>query len=89
MALLEAMHSQAFYVGAIGSHRNAQSRRQRMQQHFDVDAATLDRLHSPAGLRIGSKTPAEIAVSIMAQVIACKNNILRDAPAPLPDLART
>ncbi len=82
MALLEAMHSQAFYVGAIGSHRNAQSRSQRMQQHFDVDPATMERLHSPAGLRIGSKTPAEIAVSIMAQVIACKNNLSLAAPLP-------
>lgn len=88
MALLEAMQSQAFYVGAIGSHRNAQSRRQRMQQHFDVDDATLDRLHSPAGLRIGSKTPAEIAVSIMAQVIACKNDTLRAAAAPCPHAAQ-
>lgn len=73
MALLEALQSPAFYVGAIGSRRNAQSRRERMQQHFDIDAATLARLHSPAGVAIGSKTPAEIAVSIMAQVIARKN----------------
>ncbi|MEG2630888.1 MAG: XdhC family protein [Comamonas sp.] len=73
MALLEAMQSPAFYVGAIGSRRNAQSRRERMQEHFDVAPDTLARLHSPAGLSIGSKTPAEIAVSIMAQVIAHKN----------------
>jgi len=76
LALLEAMQSPAFYVGAIGSRRNAQSRRERMQQHFDVPTETLDRLHSPAGLSIGSKTPAEIAVSIMAQVIAQKNGNL-------------
>ena len=73
MALLEAMQSPAFYVGAIGSRRNAQSRRERMQEHFDIAPDTLERLHSPAGLSIGSKTPAEIAVSIMAQVIAQKN----------------
>lgn len=79
MALLEAMQSPAFYVGAIGSRRNAQSRRERMQQHFDVSVDTLARLHSPAGLSIGSKTPAEIAVSIMAQVIACKNGNLPGA----------
>ena len=47
-----------------------------MQEHFAVDTATLARLYSPAGLHIGSKTPAEIAVSIMAQVIACKNGVL-------------
>lgn len=76
LALLEAMQSPAFYVGAIGSRRNAQTRRERMQEHFDVPAETLARLHSPAGLSIGSKTPAEIAVSIMAQVIAQKNGNL-------------
>ncbi|MET1114633.1 MAG: XdhC family protein [Comamonas sp.] len=80
MALLEAMQSPAFYVGAIGSHRNAQSRRERMQEHFDIAPDTLARLHSPAGLSIGSKTPAEIAVSIMAQVIAHKNgNLIANA----------
>lgn len=85
MALLEALQSPAFYVGAIGSHRNAKSRRERMQQHFDVRAETLSRLHSPAGLSIGSKTPAEIAVSIMAQVIAHKNGGLgANARVPLP-----
>lgn len=73
LALLEALQGPAFYVGAIGSHRNAHSRRERMREHFDVAPATLARLHSPAGLPIGSKTPAEIAVSIMAQVIAQKN----------------
>lgn len=76
MALLEALLSPAFYVGAIGSRRNANSRRQRMHEHFDMAHATLDKLHSPAGLFIGSKTPAEIAVSIMAQVIAAKNGTL-------------
>ncbi|MDR3003352.1 MAG: XdhC family protein [Acidovorax sp.] len=73
MALLEALHSPAFYVGAIGSRRNAASRRQRLQEHFDITADAMARLHSPAGLFIGSKTPAEIAVSIMAQIIAAKN----------------
>lgn len=85
LALLEALESPAFYVGAIGSRRNAQSRRERMQEHFDVSTDTLARLHSPAGLPIGSKTPAEIAVSIMAQVIARKNGGLGAmAWTPLP-----
>jgi len=81
MALLEAVHSPAFYVGAIGSRRNAASRRQRLQAHFGIADAALARLHSPAGLFIGSKTPAEIAVSIMAEVIAAKNGTL---PARTP-----
>ncbi|MCD2512414.1 XdhC family protein [Comamonas endophytica] len=80
LALLEALQSPAFYVGAIGSRRNARSRRERMQEHFDVAPETLARLHSPAGLSIGSKTPAEIAVSIMAQVIARKNGNVTGLP---------
>ncbi len=73
MALLEALHSPAFYVGAIGSRRNSQHRRQRMIEHFDETEQSLARLHAPIGLYIGSKTPAEIAVSVMAEILAVKN----------------
>src|SRR5690625_2836132 len=79
MALLEALLSPAFYVGAIGSRRNQAQRRQRLEEHFDIPAAALARLRGPVGIYIGSKTPAEIAVSIMADIIAVKNNV------PLPD----
>lgn len=75
MALLEALLSPAFYVGAIGSRRNQANRRQRLHEHFDIPAAALERLRGPVGLYIGSKTPAEIAVSIMAEIIAVKNNV--------------
>ena len=75
MALLEALHSQAFYVGAIGSHRNASSRRQRFIEYFDETEESLQNLHSPVGLYIGSKTPAEIAVSVMAEILATKNGV--------------
>lgn len=75
MALLEAIDSPAFYVGAIGSRRNAQARRQRMIEHFGKSEASLERLHGPAGLSVGSKTPPEIAVSIMAEVLAAKNGV--------------
>lgn len=76
LALLEALHSPAFYVGAIGSRRNASSRRQRFIEHFDETEESLLRLHSPVGLHIGSKTPAEIAVSVMAEILAVKNAAL-------------
>ena len=75
LALIDALQSPAFYVGAIGSRRNAQQRRERLQEHFDLTPAQMARLRSPAGLYIGSKTPAEIALSIMAEVVACKNGI--------------
>lgn len=75
LALLEALHSPAFYVGAIGSVRNSANRRERMITHFSETTASLVRLHSPVGIHIGSKTPAEIAVSVMAEIIAVKNGL--------------
>lgn len=78
LALLEALETDAFYIGAIGSRANNSARRQRMIEHFDQTEQSLARLRGPIGVYIGSKTPAEIAVSVMAEVLAVKNNI------PLP-----
>ena len=74
LALMEALKSEAFYVGAIGSRANNAKRRERLKL-FDVSDAELARLHGPIGLYIGSKTPAEIAVSIMAEMTAVKNAV--------------
>jgi xanthine dehydrogenase accessory factor len=75
LALMAALDSPAFYVGAIGSRRNNLARRQRMVEHFGIDAARLARLRGPIGIYIGSKTPPEIAVSVMAEVLAAKNGV--------------
>ncbi|MDP1655089.1 MAG: XdhC family protein [Hylemonella sp.] len=75
MALLEALKSAAFYVGALGSRRNQAVRRQRLAEHFDLSAEELARLHGPVGLHIGAKTPAEIAVSIVAEIVQVKNAV--------------
>jgi xanthine dehydrogenase accessory factor len=75
LALLEALQSEAFYVGAIGSRRNAQARRERMIEHFEQTEASLARLRGPIGIYIGSKTPPEIAVSVMAEILAVKNGV--------------
>lgn len=75
LALLEALDSSAFYVGAIGSRRNSALRNQRMIEYLDQTPETLARLKSPIGIYIGSKTPSEIAVSIMAEIIAVKNKV--------------
>ncbi len=75
LALLEALNTDAFYVGAIGSRRNNDARHQRMIEHFGLTPAQIDRLRGPIGIYIGSKTPAEIAVSIMAEVLAVKNGV--------------
>ncbi|MEI6734182.1 MAG: XdhC family protein [Comamonadaceae bacterium] len=72
MALIEALQSDAFYVGALGSKRNQQARKQRLAEHFDLTAEQLDRLHGPVGLALGAKTPAEIAVSIVAEMVQVK-----------------
>ncbi len=75
LALLEALQTEAFYVGAIGSRRNAEARRERMIEHFGQTAASLARLRGPIGIYIGSKTPPEIAVSVMAEILAVKNSV--------------
>ncbi|MBH3463172.1 XdhC family protein [Pseudomonas putida] len=75
LALLEALHGPAFYIGAIGSRRNSQQRRARLIEHFGESDASLARLHGPIGIYIGSKTPAEIAVSVMAEILAAKNGV--------------
>ena len=78
LALLEALDTEAFYVGAIGSRRNNEARHARMIEHFGQTPERLARLRGPIGIYIGSKTPAEIAVSVMAEVLAVKNGV------PLP-----
>jgi xanthine dehydrogenase accessory factor len=81
MALMEALQSDAFYVGALGSRRNQASRKERMLEHFGMTEAQLARLHGPVGLNIHAKTPAEIAVSIVAQIIAVKNTPAIENPS--------
>ncbi len=75
LALLEALKTDAFYVGAIGSRRNNVARQQRMIEHFEQTEESLKRLRGPIGIYIGSKTPPEIAVSIMAEILAVKNGV--------------
>jgi xanthine dehydrogenase accessory factor len=81
LALLEALKSPAFYVGALGSRANNAKRRQRLEE-FDLTPEQIARLHGPIGLYIGSRTPPEIAISILAEITAVKNAV------ELPDLAQ-
>ncbi|MEZ5537153.1 MAG: XdhC family protein [Thiolinea sp.] len=72
MALMEALEVDAFYVGALGSHRSSAQRRERMQI-LGIAADKIERLHAPVGMAIGSRTPAEIAIAIMAEITALRN----------------
>ena len=86
MALMEALKTSAFYVGAVGSRKTSNERRARLQT-LDISAAQAARLHGPVGLAIGSRTPPEIAVAIAAELVAARNQIvlaLATAPAAAP-----
>ncbi|HEX4235281.1 MAG TPA: XdhC family protein [Caldimonas sp.] len=74
LVLLEALKSPAFYVGALGSRGNTAKRKDRLAL-FDLSTTEIARLHGPIGLDIGSRTPAEIAVSILAEIVAVKNGV--------------
>jgi xanthine dehydrogenase accessory factor len=81
MALMEALKSKAFYVGALGSRANNAKRRERLLD-LDLTEAEIAHLHGPIGLYIGSRTPPEIAISILAEITAVKNGVA------LPEIAR-
>lgn len=74
MALLTALDSKAFYVGALGSRVNSLKRRDNLAQ-LGLSSEAIARLHGPIGLHIGSHSPAEIALSLMAEIVAIKNGV--------------
>ncbi len=76
MALMNALTSNAFYIGALGSKRNNDSRRERLKT-LGVTPQQLQRLHGPVGLDIGSHTPPEIAISILAEITAERHKLKR------------
>jgi len=73
MGLMEALKTPAFYVGAMGSTKTSAGRRKRLLA-LDVTDAELSRLRAPIGLPIGSKTPPEIAVAILAEITAVRKH---------------
>jgi len=73
MALMTALELNLFYVGAIGSKKTNEARRKRLKQ-LGLNDTSINKLHGPVGLDINSKTPAEIAISIFADLTRLKNN---------------
>ena len=83
LALMEALKSAAFYVGAIGSKKNNDARRLRLRE-FDLSEQEIARLRGPVGLYIGSKTPPEIAVAILAEMTAVRHGVSEPSWAAKP-----
>ncbi len=81
MGLLAALHSNAFYIGAMGSRKTSEARRERLIS-LGLEDRVVGRLRAPIGVNIPSKTPAEIAISVVADLIAARHH-LRAAPPPL------
>ena len=77
LALMEALKTPAFYVGALGSRRNNETRRDRLRQ-FDVSVDEVQRLRGPVGLNLGGLTPPEIALSIVAEMTALRRGATLD-----------
>jgi xanthine dehydrogenase accessory factor len=77
LALMEALKTPAFYVGALGSRRNNDARRLRLAD-FDVSSTELHNLRGPVGLNLGSKTPPEIALAIVAEMTAVRRGVPLD-----------
>ena len=71
MALMEALKTNAFYIGAMGSVKTSAARRERLPE-LGLSSDEIDRLHAPIGFQINSKTPAEIAISVMAQITSVR-----------------
>jgi xanthine dehydrogenase accessory factor len=70
-ALVGTLATDAFYIGALGSRRNQEKRRERLVEAGMSDDA-LERIHGPAGLDVGAHTPAETALSILAEILAVR-----------------
>jgi len=79
LTLLEAVRTDAFYIGAMGSMRTSGKRLERLTRIGGLDEEALARIHAPIGLNLGSKTPAEIAIAVMADVLRVANGVSREA----------
>ncbi len=87
MGMMVALKTDAFYIGAMGSTRTSASRRERLKA-LDLTDREIERLHAPIGLPIGSKTPPEIAVAILAEVTAVRYGVASATHAQLEAVTR-
>lgn len=79
LAMLEAVRTEAFYIGVMGSRTTSEKRRERLHRIGGLNEAELARIHAPIGLNLGSKTPAEIALAVLADILRTRSGIAREA----------
>ncbi|MEQ8234250.1 MAG: XdhC family protein [Gammaproteobacteria bacterium] len=75
LAIIEALSTRAFYLGALGSRRTTAKRAERLREHFDVSADDLARIHGPVGIDLNSRRPQEIALAVMTDITAACNGV--------------
>ncbi|MEE4916200.1 XdhC family protein [Pseudomonas alliivorans] len=75
LTLLEAVRTNAFYIGAMGSRRTSEKRMERIRRIGGLNDEQANRIHAPIGLNLGSKTPAEIALAVMSDIVRVRNGI--------------
>ncbi|MBC3209285.1 XdhC family protein [Pseudomonas sp. SWRI111] len=78
LAMMEAVRTDAFYIGVMGSQQTSQKRFERLRRIGGLSEAELARIHAPIGLNLGSKTPAEIALAVLADILRIRRGIARD-----------
>jgi xanthine dehydrogenase accessory factor len=79
LAMIEAVRTEAFYIGVMGSRRTSDTRATRLMRSGGLSQVEIERIHMPIGLDLGSKTPAEIALAVMADVLRVYHGKSRDA----------
>jgi len=79
LAMIEAVRTEAFYIGVMGSQRTSDARATRLMRSGGLSQTEIERIHMPIGLDIGSKTPAEIALAVVADIVRVYHGKSRDA----------
>lgn len=79
LAMMEAVRTEAFYIGVMGSRATSILRESRLRRSGGLDSEQISRIHMPIGLGLGSKTPAEIALAVMADIVRVHRGRGRDA----------
>jgi xanthine dehydrogenase accessory factor len=78
LAMIEAVRSPAFYIGVMGSRLTSEKRFERLRRIGGLSEADIARIQAPIGLNLGSKTPAEIALAVLADIVRVRNGIARE-----------